>query len=69
MVPLTQPERGLIPLLLDGQAAEPWVDAKRLYGPPGDDRAPLPDSACGLGRGAASPDRTPSQSELNYITD
>ena len=69
MVPLTQPERGLIPLLLDGQAAEPWVDAQRLYGPPGDDRAPLPDSACGLGRGAASPDRTPSQSELNYITD
>ena len=69
MVPLTQPERGLIPLLLDGQAAEPWVDAKRLYGPPGDAQAPLPDSACGLGRGAASPDRTPSQSELNYITD
>lgn len=69
MVPLTQPERGLIPLLLDGQAAEPWVNATRLYGPPGDDRAPLPDSACGLGRGAAAPDRTPSQSELNYITD
>jgi hypothetical protein len=69
MVPLTQPERGLIPLLLDGQAAEPWLDATRLYGPPGDQRAPLPDSACGLGRGAASPDRTPSQSDLNYITD
>src|SRR5918994_273547 len=56
MVPLTQPERGLIPLLLDGQAAEPLVAAERLYGPPADGRTPLPDSACGLGRGPASPD-------------
>jgi Zinc carboxypeptidase len=69
MVPLTQPERGLIPLLLDGQAAEPWVAAARLYGPPADPRAQLPDSACGLGRGPASPDRTPSAEDLVYVTD
>jgi hypothetical protein len=69
MVPLTQPERGLIPLLLDGQAAEPWVAAARLYGPPANPRAQLPDSACGLGRGPASPDRTPSAEDLVYITD
>ncbi len=69
MVPLTQPERGLIPLLLDGQAAEPWVDAARLYGPPANPRAQLPDSACGLGRGPGSPDRTPSAKDLNYVTD
>jgi hypothetical protein len=69
MVPLTQPERGLIPLLLDGQAAEPWVGAERLYGPPTDPRAVLPDSACGLGRGPASPDRTPSAEDLIYATD
>jgi hypothetical protein len=69
MVPLTQPERGLIPLLLDGQAAEPWVAAARLYGPPEDPRAQLPDSACGLGRGPASPDRTPSAEDLVYVTD
>jgi hypothetical protein len=69
MVPLTQPERGLIPLLLDGQAAEPLVAATRLYAPPLDPRAPVPDSACGLGRGPASPDRTPSAQDLVYVTD
>lgn len=69
MVPLTQPDRGLIPLLLDGQAAEPWVSAERLYGPPAHPRAPLPDSACGLGRGPAAPDRTLSGYDLGYITD
>ncbi|MEV0806846.1 M14 family zinc carboxypeptidase [Micromonospora sp. NPDC050200] len=31
VVPLAQPERGLIPLLLDGQAVEKMVDAERLY--------------------------------------
>jgi hypothetical protein len=30
LVPLTQPERGLIPLLLDAQAVEELVDAERL---------------------------------------
>jgi Zinc carboxypeptidase len=69
MVPLTQPERGLIPLLLDGQAAEPWVAAQRLYPPPAVSQAPLPDSACGLGRGPASPNWTPSAEDLNYIPD
>lgn len=69
MVPLTQPERGLIPLLLDGQAAEPWTSATRLYAPPGVRHTPLPDSACGLGRGIGSPDRTPTPEDLNYVTD
>ena len=69
MVPLTQPERGLIPLLLDGQAAEPWLSAVRLYAPPGETQTPLPDSACGLGRGIGSPDRTPTPEDLNYVTD
>ncbi len=31
IVPMTQPERGLIPLLLDGQAAEGMVKAERVY--------------------------------------
>jgi len=31
LVPLAQPERGLIPLLLDGQAAEPWVSGERVF--------------------------------------
>jgi hypothetical protein len=31
LVRMTQPERGLIPLLLDAQAAEPMVDGVRLY--------------------------------------
>ena len=30
-VPLAQPQRGLIPLLLDGEAAEPWLAAERVY--------------------------------------
>ncbi|HTF11223.1 MAG TPA: M14 family zinc carboxypeptidase [Asanoa sp.] len=31
IVPLAQPERGLIPLLLDAQAEEEWVDGERVY--------------------------------------
>ncbi len=31
VVPLNQPERGLIPLLLDGQAVEKLVDGQRIY--------------------------------------
>jgi hypothetical protein len=31
LVPLAQPERGLIPLLLDGQGAEPWVSGERVF--------------------------------------
>jgi hypothetical protein len=34
LVPLAQPERGLIPLLLDAQAAEELVGAQRMYPPP-----------------------------------
>lgn len=30
-VPLAQPQRGLIPLLLDGEAEEPWLAAERVY--------------------------------------
>jgi hypothetical protein len=30
LVPMAQPQRGLIPLLLDEQAAEPMVDGVRL---------------------------------------
>ena len=29
-VPMDQPQRGLIPLLLDGQAEEPMVSAERV---------------------------------------
>lgn len=60
MVPLTQPERGLIPLLLDGQAAEPLVAGQRLYPPPGSSPGSLPDKDCGLGSGPASPNLAPS---------
>ena len=69
LVPLTQAERGLIPLLLDGEAAEPWVGAQRLYGPPANSRVQLPDSACGRVSVSPRPDRTPSSAELNYATD
>ena len=31
VVPLTQPERGLIPLLLDGEGVEKLVDGERIY--------------------------------------
>ncbi|GIF50838.1 hypothetical protein Afe04nite_53770 [Asanoa ferruginea] len=31
IVPLAQPERGLIPLLLDEQGAEEWVSGERVY--------------------------------------
>ena len=31
VVPLAQPERGLIPLLLDAQGAEEWVGGERVY--------------------------------------
>jgi hypothetical protein len=49
LVLMTQPLRGLIPLLLDGQAAEPMVEATRLYPPPTPLSNSLPDAACGRG--------------------
>jgi hypothetical protein len=50
LVPMAQPERGLIPLLLDAQAAEELVGAERLY-PPRDfpEGEPVPPEACGRG--------------------
>ncbi|HLT82872.1 MAG TPA: M14 family zinc carboxypeptidase [Phototrophicaceae bacterium] len=68
MVPLTQDQRGLIPLLLDGDAAEPWVSAQRLYGPE-NHRVPLPDSACGKTRLNPSGARPAPAGELIYATD
>jgi hypothetical protein len=50
LVPMDQPLRGLIPLLLDGQAAEPMVDGDRLYPETTPSGHPLPDAACGRGR-------------------
>jgi hypothetical protein len=50
LVLMTQPLRGLIPLLLDGQAAEPMVAATRLDAPTTPTGAMLPDEACGRGR-------------------
>ena len=50
IVLMEQPLRGLIPLLLDGQAAEPMVDGARLYPATTSRGEPLPDAACGRGR-------------------
>jgi Zinc carboxypeptidase len=49
IVLMTQPLRGLIPLLLDGQAAEPMVEATRLYPPPTAVGKSLPSASCGRG--------------------
>ena len=35
LVPMAQPQRGMIPLLLDGQAVNPWVASTRMYPAPG----------------------------------
>jgi hypothetical protein len=68
LVPLAQPERGLIPLLLDAQAAEEWVCAARMYPPPlFPEGNPVPDGACG--RGVAVPSRATARYDLNYISD
>jgi hypothetical protein len=50
LVLMAQPLRGLIPLLLDGQAAEPMVESVRLYPPTTPRGESLPAAACGRGR-------------------
>ncbi|CAN5488782.1 hypothetical protein BH20ACT23_BH20ACT23_17180 [soil metagenome] len=68
LVPLAQPERGLIPLLLDAQAAEELVAATRMYPPPEwPDGKPVPPGACGRGVPAASAEK--AVYDLTYDTD
>jgi Zinc carboxypeptidase len=68
LVPMAQPERGLIPLLLDAQAAEEWVDAVRMYPPRGfPEGVFVPDGACGRGRPVPSTER--AQYDATYRTD
>ena len=69
LVMMAQPLRGLIPLLLDGQAAEPMVDGVRLY-PPTRPKAgqPLPADACG--RGPVVPTAgIDAVHDLDYVSD
>ena len=70
VVPLSQDQRGLIPLLLDAQAAEEWdgIDGDRLYPPLGwPEGEPVPDQACGRGIAFQSAER-PTY-DLTYRTD
>jgi hypothetical protein len=68
LVPLAQPERGLIPLLLDAQAAEEWVGADRMYPPPEfPEGKPVPDGACG--RGIRVPSAERAEYDKTYDTD
>ncbi|MGH2775603.1 MAG: M14 family metallopeptidase [Actinomycetota bacterium] len=67
LVPMAQPERGLIPLLLDAQAAEELVGAQRMYPPPDwPEGKPVPPGACGRGVPAAS---ERAVYDLDYDTD
>jgi hypothetical protein len=68
LVSMFQPERGLIPLLLDAQAAEELVDAQRMYPPPGfPEGEPVPPGACG--RGVPAPSAEGAGYDLDYVTD
>jgi hypothetical protein len=68
LVPLAQPQRGLIPLLLDAQAAEEWVGTVRMYPPPNwPDGVPVPDGTCG--RGVGVPSQAKARYDQNYDTD
>jgi hypothetical protein len=61
-----QPERGLIPLLLDAQAAEELVGAQRMYPPSGyPEGEPVPPEVCGRG---APQSAGGSTQDLNYDT-
>ena len=65
---MTQPLRGLIPLLLDGQAAEPMVEGTRLFPPTDANGEPLPDAACGRGPAVPTADIDVTY-DLDYSTD
>jgi hypothetical protein len=66
LVPMAQPERGLIPLLLDAQAAEELVGAQRMYPPSGyPEGEPVPPEVCGRG---APQSAGGSTQDLNYDT-
>jgi hypothetical protein len=65
LVLMTQPLRGLIPLLLDGQAAEPMVEGTRLYPPATLKGKPLPSDACG--RGPAVPTAGINVTYVDYV--
>ncbi|MPZ92392.1 MAG: carboxypeptidase [Actinobacteria bacterium] len=68
LVSMFQSERGLIPLLLDAQAAEELVDAQRMYPPPGfPEGEPVPPGACG--RGVPAPSAEGTGYDLDYVTD
>lgn len=68
LVMMAQPLRGLIPLLLDGQAAEPMVDGVRLFPPTGPNGEPLPGAACGRGPAVPTADIEVDH-DLDYSTD
>ncbi|HEX6339418.1 MAG TPA: PA domain-containing protein [Jiangellaceae bacterium] len=68
LVLMAQPLRGLIPLLLDGQAAEPMVDGVRLFPPMGPGGEPLPGAACGRGPAVPTADIAVDH-DLDYQTD
>ncbi|HEU4542419.1 MAG TPA: M14 family zinc carboxypeptidase [Jiangellaceae bacterium] len=68
LVLMEQPLRGLIPLLLDGQAAEPMVDGIRLFSPTTPDGEPLPDAGCGRGPAVQTADIDVDY-DLDYTTD
>jgi hypothetical protein len=67
IVLMEQPLRGLIPLLLDGQAAEPMIDGARLYPATTPTGEPLPDAACGRGPVVPTSDMD-VEYELDYET-
>ena len=69
LVPLAQPERGLIPLLLDAQAAEPLVGAQRMYPPEGwPEGEPVPPESCTRAVATLSAERA-VEYDLDYDTD